>query len=128
MKTYLTIAASVFLLHSCSQNPSETEKEYIKNLEEKNRILESELNEMKDHSAPNDSNSDNKKEPATAKDYFTIGSTEDEVLKIMGDPTSYHKFGGSGKTFYYGGSYVRFKDGKVESYSNLDENLKVRVK
>jgi outer membrane protein assembly factor BamE (lipoprotein component of BamABCDE complex) len=45
--------------------------------------------------------------------FFTVGSTKDEVLAVQGEP---HKFTDS--TFTYGASQVRFKDGKVESWSD----------
>ena len=58
-------------------------------------------------------------------DYFTIGSTEDEVLTIQGQPTTIQKLSNS-KLFFYGTSMITFSNGKVESFSN-DGNLKVKV-
>ena len=111
----------VFLLVACN-NTSQTEKEYIKNLEEKNAALKKELQEMK-----NVSGDESKSDAKDSKDYFTIGSTEDEVLKIMGDPESYNDLG-MFKKLYYGMSSVTIEDGKVKSYDNSDGNLKVKVK
>jgi len=110
---------------SCKQNPSQAEKDYIKNLEEKNRVLEKELHEVKSKSEPNNISQGTKQK---SKDYFTIGSTEDEVLEVMGDPTSYIQLGSSRKDFLYEISSITFENGKVVSYNNLGENLKVRVK
>jgi hypothetical protein len=58
-------------------------------------------------------------------DYFTIGSTEDEVLTIQGQPTTIQKLSNF-KLFFYGTSMITFSNGKVESFSN-DGNLKVKV-
>jgi hypothetical protein len=110
---------------SCNQNPSQTEKDYIKNLEEKNKALEKELHEVKSKTEPNNSPQGKKQK---SKDYFTIGSTEEEVLEVMGDPTSYRDLGILGKRYIYGLSIVVFHEGKVDSYDNSGENLKVRVK
>lgn len=61
--------------------------------------------------------------------YFTIGSTMEDVKKIMGVPTS------SGETYLisgkymqwtYGSSTVIFSNNKVKEYTNLGENLRVR--
>lgn len=136
MRKYLTILLFSILLTSCTQQPSQVERDYIKNLEEKNRILEKELQEEKSKSKPMNNSKNSKKDAAAvskqmtdkASDYFTIGSTEDEVLAVMGDPTSYDDMGIIGKIFHYGISSVDFKNGKVESYNNLGRNLKVKVK
>ena len=50
-------------------------------LEEKNKILEKELQEMKIKFGSNDTQ-ETKKQSENLKDYFTIGSTEDEVGTI----------------------------------------------
>lgn len=122
MKKYLFISISLIFI-SCNQ--SNLEKEYIENLEEKNKILEKELLELKGKSKPTD-NHLNKSE--NQKDFFTIGSTEDEVIDIMGEPTSYLKTAPEARKFLYGLSTIYFYQGKVISYDNLDNNLKVRVR
>lgn len=121
MKRYFYLLL-VSLIMGCNNNPSQTEKDYIKNLEEKNAILEKELNETKD-------NSQEKLEEPTKRsnDYFTIGSTEDEVLKVMGDPESYDDFRLFTK-LQYGMSSVTIENGRVKSYDNSDGNLKVKVR
>ncbi len=122
MKKYLFILISLIFI-SCNQ--SHLEKEYIKNLEEKNKILEMELLELKGKSKPADN------QPTISenlKDFFTIGSTEDEVIDIMGEPTSYLKTAPEARKFLYGLSTIYFYQGKVISYDNLDNNLKVRVR
>ncbi|MDB5056173.1 MAG: hypothetical protein JWM44_4223 [Bacilli bacterium] len=56
------------------------------------------------------------------KDYFTIGSTKDQVRKAMGTPTA---IGGS--VWNYGFSRVYFDNNdKVESYDDNSGNLKVK--
>jgi outer membrane protein assembly factor BamE (lipoprotein component of BamABCDE complex) len=55
--------------------------------------------------------------------YFTIGSSKKNVLEVQGQPSSYHE-----NWWMYGFSTVNFsKDGKVSSYSNIGNNLKVKV-
>ena len=128
MNRYSYILLVCFLIMACNQNSSQTEKDYIKNLEEKNKILEKELQEQKSKSKPTVVTQESKQETNPPKGYFTIGSTEDEVLEVMGDPTNYMDLGSAGKRFYYGLSSVVFEKGKVESYNNFDGNLKVKVK
>jgi hypothetical protein len=137
MTKYLFILSSYFLMTSCNQNSSQTEKDYIRNLEEKNRVLERELQEEKNKppvyiekkSETIYIPQETKKETEISRDYFTIGSTEDEVLEVMGDPTNIIDFGSIGmKQFSYGISTVSFKNGKVDGYSNFGKNLKVKVK
>ncbi|MBS1734091.1 MAG: hypothetical protein JST02_12415 [Bacteroidetes bacterium] len=122
------LLASFLTFPSCTQTSSQAEKDYIKNLEEKNKVLEKELLEAKNKSNPDRTTSKFKQKTQKLKDYFTIGSTEDEVLEVMGDPTTYVDMGSAGKRFMYGISSVVFENGKVESYNNLDGNLKVKVK
>jgi len=111
---------------SCNQNSS-LEREYIKNLEEKNKLLEKELKQLKGKTDSSFTQG-TKQKTGNSKDYFTIGSTEDEVLRIMGDPTTYFDMGSLGKRYHYGLSTVFFSKGKVESYNNLEGNLRVKVK
>jgi hypothetical protein len=116
-----------FIILSCNQNSSQAEKDYIKNLEEKNRVLEKELQEIKNGKEPiNTQKTTNKSDNSTK--YFTIGSTEDEVIEVMGEPTTYMITAPEAKRFHYGTSTVYFYQGKVISYDNFEDNLKVRVK
>ena len=126
MNKWLYLLILVFIL-SCNQNSSQTERNYIKNLEEKNIALEKELQEIKNKSE-SFSNQSAKKNSENIKYFFIIGSTEDEVIEVMGEPTSYIKTAPEAKKFHYGISTVYFYQGKVISYDNLDDNLKVRVK
>jgi flagellar biosynthesis component FlhA len=119
-KIYYTIL-SAFLLVGCNQSISQTEKDYIKNLEEKNSALEKELQALKSEAESHKQASKN------SNAYFTIGSTVDEVLEAMGEPTAYLKTAPEAKKFIYGISTVYFYQGKVISYDNLDQNLKVKV-
>ncbi len=57
-----------------------------------------------------------------AGDFFTVGSTKDDVLAIQGTPSQF-----SDSTFTYGGSTVRFKNGKVASWYDGYPKLKVRL-
>lgn len=52
------------------------------------------------------------------KNFFTIGSTPDEVLAAQGTPTSIH-----GNTWSFSFSSVTFRDGKVNYVSNTDGGL-----
>jgi len=49
-------------------------------------------------------------------DYFTYGSTIGEVLSIQGRPDSI-----DGNYWFYGNSYVKFKDGVVEDWKRSSE-------
>lgn len=112
---------------SCNQNPSQVEKEYIKNLEVRISVLEKELHEIKSKNEPKNTQG-TKQKFENSKDYFTIGSTMDEVLEVMGEPSSYIQTAPEARKFHYGISTVYFYRGKVISYDNLEENLKVKVK
>ena len=113
---------------SCNQNSTQAEKDYIKNLEEKNRALEKELLEAKSNSDSSKYVQEQKQKGKGSIEYFTIGSTEDEVIEVMGEPTSYMVTAPEARKFQYGISTVYFYQGKVISYDNLEDNLKVRVK
>src|SRR5579863_3041704 len=60
---------------------------------------------------------------ARTRGYFTLGSAEDEVLAVQGTPTSV-----VGNGWGYELSRVFFNEGKVESYSNVSGNLRVRAR
>ena len=128
MNRYFYILSVCFLIISCSQKPSQTERDYIKNLEEKNKVLEKELNEVKSNFESKYVPQETKQKSKISNEYFSIGSTEDELLEVMGDPTSYYALGPSLKRFVYGSSSVTLVEGKVDSYTNSDGNLKVKVK
>ncbi|MEJ5349294.1 MAG: J domain-containing protein [Desulfosoma sp.] len=55
-------------------------------------------------------------------DFFTLGSTKDEVLRVQGTPT-----GIRGALWHYGFSSVRFVEDRVAAYDNAFGNLKVRL-
>ena len=62
-----------------------------------------------------------------AADYFTIGSTKDEVLEVMGTPADIRDY-----TYFevwgYGLSNVTFdNNGRVKSYANSGGNLKITM-
>ncbi len=153
MKNILNIALLTFiilsLLLSCGVNSNPKDKEYIKSLEEKNAkllqeaevnrdelnnikeknsLLQRELNEEIDaqlddqNTKKADRNMRN-----NSKDYFTIGSTEKEVLRVMGDPTSITKYSMM-KIYKYGLSSVTFEHGIITEYDNYSGNLKIKIK
>ena len=126
MARYLSILF-FFLIISCSQNSSQAEKDYFRNLE-KNRALEKELMEAKSGSDPFSNSQVQKQNSKDPADFFTIGSTIEEVIKVMGEPTSYLYTTAEARKFHYGISTVFFYHGEVISFDNLGENLKVRVK
>ena len=55
-------------------------------------------------------------------DFFTLGSSDSEVLKIQGTPSRIQ-----GETWVYGVSEVNFKNGRVTGYNNFDRSLRVRM-
>lgn len=55
------------------------------------------------------------------KEYFSVGSTRDDVLAIQGEPTTF-----SDSYLTYGMSMVMFEGGKVVNWNNVDVNLKAR--
>jgi len=61
-------------------------------------------------------------------EYFTVGSSKDEVLQAQGNPTGINKYEEMGEEVWsYGFSTVTFKNGRVSEYSNSSRNLKVRL-
>ncbi len=55
-------------------------------------------------------------------DFFTLGSTADEVALVQGTPTRVEEH-----RWYYASSEVRFKEERVVSYDNFFGNLKIRI-
>jgi len=60
---------------------------------------------------------------ARLRGYFTLGSSQDEVLAVQGTPTSIE-----GNRWTYELSWIKFDRGTVESYSNFSGNLRLRVR
>lgn len=59
--------------------------------------------------------------PRPQQDYFTIGSTKDDVLRIQGQPTTV-----SDRFWWYGvSSYVTFGNGRVDGWNG--SNLKAKM-
>ena len=58
--------------------------------------------------------------------FFTIGSSKNIVLQIQGTPTRIMN-AGSTVFWYYGSSSVTFENGRVSEFSNIDENLKIKL-
>ncbi len=61
-----------------------------------------------------------------SESYFTLGSSESDVLNIQGSPSSVYGSGGR-KTLTYEFSTVRLSNGVVQEYSNISNNLKIEV-
>jgi outer membrane protein assembly factor BamE (lipoprotein component of BamABCDE complex) len=62
---------------------------------------------------------------APAADYFTQGATTEEVVAVMGTPTRISAIGDE-VWWSYSYSQITFKHGRVSSWSNSANNLKVR--
>lgn len=57
------------------------------------------------------------------KEFFTLGSTKDEILAVQGTPTKF-----SDKTFEYNNSSITFTDGKVTAwYQHTSNPLKAKL-
>ncbi len=57
--------------------------------------------------------------------YFTQGSTQDEVIAVMGTPTRTTRIGDE-IWWYYSYSRLTFRDGRVVGWDDTGNNLKVR--
>ena len=60
--------------------------------------------------------------PVVPSGYFGIGSTQDDVLAIQGEPPIR-----IGNTWHYKDFSIEFSGGRVSGYSNISKNLKVRI-
>ena len=58
----------------------------------------------------------------TGGDFFTVGSTQDEVLAVQGTPQKFTE-----SEFGYDYSTVYFAGGRVSSWSDISKNLKVKM-
>lgn len=54
--------------------------------------------------------------------FFTLGSTQSEVLRIQGRPSRVQ-----GQIWVYGLSEIQFKEGRLVRYNNFDGSLKIRL-
>ena len=64
----------------------------------------------------------------TGSDFFTLGSTMADVMKVQGKPISKSKDPGDIEVWHYGRfSNVGFKSGRVLAWTNIGEDLKVRA-
>lgn len=55
---------------------------------------------------------------------YNVGDPEEFVLSIQGEPTSLNDFN-SLKVYSFGSSTLTFKNGVLNSFSNIDRNLKI---
>jgi hypothetical protein len=60
------------------------------------------------------------------KDYFTIGSTEEDVKKVMGAPTELRQVYDNIDVWLYNLSEITFTNKKISNYRNTSDNLKIR--
>ena len=100
-------------------------KEEISVLEEKNTQLQSELDEIM---AKQNSSSfyPAKEENASPTDFIDIGSTKEDVRRVMGTPSTITENSIS-SYWKYGWSRIDFdRDGKVKGWNNYDNNLKLK--
>ncbi len=58
----------------------------------------------------------------TLTNFFTIGSTSSEVLRIQGKPSRIQ-----GQTWFYGLSEIHFRNGLVSRFNNFDGSLQVQM-
>lgn len=58
----------------------------------------------------------------SAPAYLSIGSSEDDVLRVQGTPTRVEQ-----DKWFYGFSEIKFKDGRICDYNNYFGNLKLRL-
>jgi hypothetical protein len=67
----------------------------------------------------------NRQSPGQSRDFFTVGSSMDEVASLMGTPSSIsHAL--DEVWWYYGMSRIAFRNGRVFEWDNYEKNLKVR--
>ena len=79
-----------------------------------------------DRSAPSSSqiaSRTRREEPTIGREYFTTGSTKDEVLAVQGTPDKFTE-----NVFHYGASEVHFQNGRVVRWENYGQKLKVRMR
>lgn len=55
-------------------------------------------------------------------DFFTLGSSQADVLRIQGPPSRVH-----GQVWVYGLSEVQFREGRLARYNNFDGSLRIRL-
>lgn len=72
-------------------------------------------------------NSYQDKPASTWGDYFSIGSTKSDVMRVQGTPTAVNKSDFIDE-WSYGLSSIEFENGRVKSYHNISGNLRVRLK
>lgn len=58
-------------------------------------------------------------------DIVTVGATKKSVLAIQGTPSSITSYGNNKEAWHYGGSTIFFVDGKIASYKNVGNSLKL---
>jgi hypothetical protein len=126
-KTYILLISFIFFIVGCNQSDKRQN-------DKRDSILEAQLSaqDLKIRQLQLEvENSKAKAQPVEEKKqeespFYKIGSTENEVLTIQGQPTSIIDLPPN-KAFYYGSSYVSFRNGIVESFSNSGGNLRIKI-
>jgi hypothetical protein len=125
-KIYILIISSIPFVCGCDNTDKQAEKRrdslltvQAEKIDQLQRELENSQEKVKELAKPIEV----KKIEETS--FFTIGSTENEVLTIQGQPTSIQNLP-NGKLLGYGMSSVTFFNGVVESFMNYG-NLKIKV-
>jgi hypothetical protein len=100
--------------YSKAESPADGKVASSKPTEENRKQVELALSKTRDSVSPAPS--------SRAKDFFTIGSTKDEVLAVQGTPSQFND-----SSFSYGGSTVHFRNNKVASWYDGYPKLKVKL-
>ena len=119
------------LLFSCNDYKTNEELDSQKRIIEQQEQRLKKLEDRLDNIEKGNSQSGKKRQASLPnntinKSTFYIGASESDVIEIQGTPTSIHSLGDR-KLYFYGLSSVTFEDGKVKSYSNDGNNLKVKA-
>ena len=110
----------------------------INTLQEENTSLLNDVNTLQDENTRLQNNLNSLQEKSVAQktaepkktsdtDLIDIGSTQEDVKRIMGTPSSIQDYGGFFSVWNYGSSTIRFdENGKVEGWRDYDNNLKLK--
>jgi curved DNA-binding protein CbpA len=102
--------------------PQPAQDEALKETEDTSQISEEDLSKKSLSQLPDKVATLSSPQRSVSRNYFTIGSSKDEVLAVQGTPNSI-----IGDTWHYGYSSVEFLNGMVEGYSNISKNLHVKL-
>jgi len=105
------------------------EEEAIEEGDRSNTPSESNSSQEGDLQESRSSDASQAQRPAVfGQEFLTIGSSKKDVARVQGTPTKIHEFHSAGSWWYYGDSKINFDwRGRIESWDNSDNNLKVRM-